>query len=121
MSGTEKKGAESAAGVAMIGRSGKIQQVFELISKVADADTTVLVRGESGTGKELVAQALHREGVRGSGPFVAVNCGAIPSELLESELFSAVDGGLCRCQGRSGPAVSNWPTAVPSFWTKSPR
>ena len=79
---------------AIIGRSARIQQVFELIRKVADADTTVLVRGESGTGKELVAQALHQEGVRSRGPFVAVNCGAIPSELLESELFGHERGAF---------------------------
>lgn len=88
------KVAETAAGLAIIGRSAKIKQVFELIRKVADSDTTILVRGESGTGKELVAQALHREGIRGTGPFVAVNCGAIPSELLESELFGHERGAF---------------------------
>ena len=79
---------------AIIGYSDKIQHVFNLIRKVADAETTVLVRGESGTGKELVAQALHQEGVRAKGPFVAVNCGAIPSELLESELFGHEKGAF---------------------------
>ncbi|MDF1613734.1 sigma 54-interacting transcriptional regulator, partial [Desulfurivibrio dismutans] len=68
---------------AIVGTSERIRQVFELIRKVADADTTVLIRGESGTGKELVAQALHQEGCRAQGPFIAVNCGAIPAELLE--------------------------------------
>ncbi|MFH7320341.1 sigma-54 interaction domain-containing protein [Desulfurivibrio sp. D14AmB] len=79
---------------AIIGTSDKIQHVFSLIRKVADADTTVLVRGESGTGKELVAQALHQEGGRRQGPFVAVNCGAIPAELLESELFGHERGAF---------------------------
>ncbi|HET97777.1 MAG TPA: sigma-54-dependent Fis family transcriptional regulator [Desulfurivibrio alkaliphilus] len=79
---------------AIIGASDKIKHVFSLIRKVADADTTVLVRGESGTGKELVAQALHQEGGRRQGPFVAVNCGAIPGELLESELFGHERGAF---------------------------
>jgi len=79
---------------AIIGNSNVMQQVFSLIKKVCDAETTVLVRGESGTGKELIAQALHYEGVRGSGPFVPVNCGAIPGELLESELFGHEKGAF---------------------------
>lgn len=80
--------------VAMVGTSAKILQVYSLISKVADVDATVLVRGESGTGKELVARALHQEGARRRGPFVAINCGAIPSELLESELFGHERGAF---------------------------
>ncbi len=79
---------------AIVGKSVKMQQVFSLIKKVCDADTTVLVRGESGTGKELIAQALHVEGVRKDGPFVPVNCGAIPGELLESELFGHEKGAF---------------------------
>ncbi len=79
---------------AIIGNSSVMRQVFSLIKKVCDAETTVLVRGESGTGKELIAQALHYEGVRGSGPFVPVNCGAIPGELLESELFGHEKGAF---------------------------
>ncbi|MBU1406203.1 MAG: sigma-54 dependent transcriptional regulator [Proteobacteria bacterium] len=79
---------------AIIGTSSAMRQVFSLINKVCDAETTVLVRGESGTGKELIAQALHYEGVRGTGPFVPVNCGAIPGELLESELFGHEKGAF---------------------------
>ena len=79
---------------AIIGNSSAMRQVFSLIKKVCDAETTVLVRGESGTGKELIAQALHYEGVRGAGPFVPVNCGAIPGELLESELFGHEKGAF---------------------------
>ncbi|OGR06595.1 MAG: hypothetical protein A2520_10875 [Deltaproteobacteria bacterium RIFOXYD12_FULL_53_23] len=79
---------------AIIGNSSVMRQVFSLIKKVCDAETTVLVRGESGTGKELIAQALHYEGVRGAGPFVPVNCGAIPGELLESELFGHEKGAF---------------------------
>ncbi|PKN21215.1 MAG: RNA polymerase subunit sigma-54 [Deltaproteobacteria bacterium HGW-Deltaproteobacteria-3] len=79
---------------AIIGNSSAMRHVFSLINKVCDAETTVLVRGESGTGKELIAQALHYEGVRGTGPFVPVNCGAIPGELLESELFGHEKGAF---------------------------
>ncbi len=78
----------------IIGDSEKMRQVFSLIERVCDADTTVLVRGESGTGKELIAQALHYHGVRRDGPFVPVNCGAIPGELLESELFGHEKGAF---------------------------
>jgi two-component system response regulator PilR (NtrC family) len=69
------------------GKSRAMQKVFELIGKIHSTRTSVLITGESGTGKELVARALHTEGSRASKPFVAVNCGAIPDELMESELF----------------------------------
>lgn len=78
----------------IIGSSGKIQKVFSLIEKICDTDTTVLIHGESGTGKELIAQALHYQGARRHGPFVPVNCGAIPGELLESELFGHEKGAF---------------------------
>jgi two-component system response regulator PilR (NtrC family) len=78
----------------LLGRSKPMQTVFELISKIASARTSVLITGESGTGKELVARALHTEGSRASGAFVAVNCGAIPDELMESELFGHVKGAF---------------------------
>jgi two-component system response regulator PilR (NtrC family) len=71
----------------LLGRSPQMQRVFELIGKIHSTRTSVLVTGESGTGKELVARALHSEGNRAQRPFVAVNCGAIPPELMESELF----------------------------------
>src|SRR5690606_6969398 len=71
----------------ILAKSGKMQQIFRTISKVADYKTTVLITGESGVGKELVARAIHRRGARAGGPFVPVNCGAIPENLLESELF----------------------------------
>jgi sigma-54 specific flagellar transcriptional regulator A len=75
-----------------------------MISQVASFDTTVLVTGESGTGKEVVARAIHQTSGRRDKPFVAVNCGAIPSELLESELFGhekgAFTGAICSRQGR---------------------
>ncbi|MDI1436787.1 MULTISPECIES: sigma-54-dependent transcriptional regulator [Polyangium] len=71
----------------ILAKSGSMQAIFKTISKIADYKTTVLVMGESGVGKELVARALHRRSSRRGGPFVAVNCGAIPESLLESELF----------------------------------
>jgi two-component system response regulator AtoC len=78
----------------IISRSVRMQQVFELVRKVCDYKTTVLITGESGTGKELVARALHSEGQRKTAPFVAVNCAAIPENLLESELFGHVKGAF---------------------------
>jgi two-component system, NtrC family, response regulator PilR len=71
----------------LLGRSPQMQRVFELIGKIHSTRTSILITGESGTGKELVARALHSEGTRAQKPFVAVNCGAIPEELMESELF----------------------------------
>lgn len=78
----------------MISRNPGMKEVFSLISKVCDHKTTVLILGESGTGKELVARAIHFNGLRRKAPFVAVNCGAIPENLLESELFGHVRGAF---------------------------
>jgi two-component system, NtrC family, response regulator AtoC len=78
----------------IIAQSQKMQDVFRTIKKVADYRTTVLLTGESGTGKELVAKALHFSSVRKRQPFVAVNCGAIPESLLETELFGHVRGAF---------------------------
>jgi two-component system response regulator AtoC len=78
----------------MIGKSEKIRTTFEFIKKVAEFKITVLIQGETGTGKELIAKAIHYNGLRAKGPFVAVNCGAIPQELLESELFGHVRGAF---------------------------
>jgi two-component system response regulator PilR (NtrC family) len=77
-----------------VGRSPKILEVFETIRKTADSGSTVMITGESGTGKELVAQALHWESSRRSGPFVSVNCGAVPEALMESELFGHIKGAF---------------------------
>src|SRR5688500_7648399 len=70
----------------LFGNSDKMSEVKDLIDRVSDTDVTVLVRGESGTGKELVARALHAQSLRKDKPFVKVNCAALPTELLESEL-----------------------------------
>jgi two-component system, NtrC family, response regulator PilR len=78
----------------IVGKSEAMQRIFELVKKVAPAKTSVLLSGESGTGKELVAKALHNLSTRGEAPFVAVNCGAIPEALLESELFGHVRGAF---------------------------
>jgi len=77
-----------------IGKSPRILEVFETIRKTADSGSTVMITGESGTGKELVAHAVHLESARRSGPFVSVNCGAIPETLMESELFGHVKGAF---------------------------
>ena len=77
-----------------IGDSKPIQKVFELIEKVADTDSTVLITGESGTGKELIAKAIHYNSYRRDNPMVVINCGAIPEELLESELFGHEKGAF---------------------------
>jgi DNA-binding NtrC family response regulator len=78
----------------IIGDSDKTRQIFETIEKVADTDSTILILGESGTGKELIAKAIHYNSYRREGPFIPVNCAAIPSELLESELFGHEKGAF---------------------------
>ncbi|MCP4070086.1 MAG: sigma-54-dependent Fis family transcriptional regulator, partial [Phycisphaeraceae bacterium] len=78
----------------MIGRSDSMRTIFRTVERIAKAEATVLVTGESGTGKELVARAIHDHSPRADGPFVAVNCGAIPRELIESELFGHEKGAF---------------------------
>jgi two-component system response regulator PilR (NtrC family) len=78
----------------VIGKNGGIEKIYQLIRKVATSNTNILISGESGTGKELVARAIHLNGPRKNKPFVAVNCGAIPENLIESELFGHVRGAF---------------------------
>ncbi len=78
----------------IIGQSAKMREMFELVNKVADCDSTILLNGETGTGKGLVAKAIHRKSKRKNKPFISINCGAIPENLLESELFGHVRGAF---------------------------
>ncbi len=88
----------------IIGRSEKLLTILEMIDQLAPTDVTILIEGESGTGKELVAQAMHRKSGRGQEPFISVNCGALPRELIGSELFGhekgAFTGASQQKQGR---------------------
>ena len=84
----------AAGGAGLVGTSRAIRDVFDTLVRVAPSNSSVLIQGESGTGKELVAQAVHRLSRRALGPLVAVNCAAIPEQLLESELFGHVKGAF---------------------------
>jgi transcriptional regulator with GAF, ATPase, and Fis domain len=88
----------------VLGTSPRIREIFDLLAMVAPSEATVLLLGETGTGKELVAQAIHRNSLRAAGPFVVVNCAALPETLLESELFGhergAFTGATNRKEGR---------------------
>ena len=78
----------------MVSRSPAIHRIFDILPQVADSMSTVLIQGETGTGKELLARAVHNLSQRRNGPFIAVNCGALPDTLLESELFGYVPGAF---------------------------
>jgi two-component system C4-dicarboxylate transport response regulator DctD len=84
----------------LIGSTPAMVRIRELLRHVADADVDVLVHGETGTGKEVVAQVLHRLGKRGAAPFVAINCGALPESVIESELFGHEAGAFTGAQKR---------------------
>lgn len=83
---------ETSSFSSIIGKSRKMLHVFDMIRNVARTDANVLIEGQSGTGKELVARAIHHNSPRGEGPFIAINCSAIPDNLLESELFGHTKG-----------------------------
>ncbi len=89
----------SPAARALIAESPAMRQALETVARVAEHPTTVLITGERGTGKEVIAQAIHRASPRAAGPFVAVNCAAIPDTLLESELFGYVKGAFTGAAG----------------------
>src|SRR5687767_3126103 len=78
----------------IVGNSDSLQKIFILVQKVADTNANILIQGESGTGKELIARAIHMNSGRSSNPFLAVNCGALPESLLESELFGHTKGSF---------------------------
>src|SRR5205807_616462 len=91
---------DSKAFKEIVGRDPKIISLLETINRLADSPATVLIEGESGTGKELVARALHYQSARRDRPFVAINCAAIPDNLLESELFGHERGAFTGALGR---------------------
>jgi PAS domain S-box-containing protein len=90
----DEEAAEVPAFHGIVGQSPPMQRIFRLVELLRERDATVLLTGESGTGKEVVARAIHATSQRGTGPFIAVNCAALPGELLESELFGHVRGAF---------------------------
>jgi len=89
-----KPSSEPPAKAEIVGQSAAMQEVYKIIGRMAASPTTVLIQGESGTGKEVVARAIHAYSTRADGPFVAVNCSAIPADLLESEMFGHERGAF---------------------------
>ncbi|MEB3735349.1 sigma 54-interacting transcriptional regulator [Halopseudomonas pachastrellae] len=105
----------------IIGQSSVMRRLFQDIRQVADADGPVLIQGESGTGKELVARAVHEQSSRKSAPYMVVNCGRIPSELMESEFFGHAAGAYTGARKNRALACSSRPTAAPCCWMRLAR
>jgi transcriptional regulator with PAS, ATPase and Fis domain len=99
-SGTEEQGRQGSSTVFMVGNSPAMLDVFEQIRRFAACDVPVLITGESGTGKELAARAIHERSSRSSGPYVALNCAAVPPTLIASELFGYEKGSFTGATAR---------------------
>jgi DNA-binding NtrC family response regulator len=102
----------------LLGESAAMRALLKMIGRAVASDASVLITGETGTGKEMVARALHQYSARVDKPFLAVNCAAIPHDLLESELFGHVRGAFHRGGGRSRGRVRPR-TVARCSWTKS--
>ncbi|MCP4293047.1 MAG: sigma-54-dependent Fis family transcriptional regulator [bacterium] len=90
----KKKLTKGARAKKIVGNSPRMREVYKMVEKISATNATVLINGESGTGKELIAQSIHQHSERCDGPFVAINCGAIPETLLESQLFGHIKGSF---------------------------
>ena len=101
----------------IIGKSAVMQAVCKTIGKVAPTNATVLITGESGSGKELVAKTIHNNSLRREGPFIKINCGALPEGLMESELFGYERGAFTGAVARK-PGASRWPIKARFFLMK---
>jgi transcriptional regulator with PAS, ATPase and Fis domain len=105
---------------APVGISDAWLDVIKRATQVAATDATTCLQGESGTGKEVIARFIHHHSPRSGGPFVAINCAALPEQLLESELFGFERGAFTGAQ-QSKPGQIDWPPAACCFSTRSPR
>ncbi len=94
--------AQSGPGPRILGNTPQIKQLRRILSHIKDTPADVMIHGETGTGKELVARFLHDHSVRQSNPFVAINCGAIPETMIESELFGYEPGAFTGAQKKAG-------------------
>lgn len=102
----------------IVGDSVEIENAKDFARKVAGSNSTVLIRGESGTGKEMFARAIHNSSSRKNGPFVAINCAAIPEPLLESELFGYEDGAFTGARHGAKWANASWLSEARFFLMK---
>lgn len=103
----------------LVGESEPIRQLKHLISRVAPSPSSILVTGESGTGKEVVARAIHKLSNRSEKPFIAINCAAIPEQLLESELFGYVKGAFTGASANGKQGLIQAADKGTLFWMKS--